>query len=151
MTTAAMLSSSEMLTAPELPLENTSKQDPLGLYCGLLGHLTEQIRETDSLTYRIASWLLIIKILQYLEDHLDLVQPEGLQTHKALMHVCLGYGESLLIEVRSSSITREKDGLTVEELNAHLAWLRDKFVMWHTEMTPSRKASVLSSIFGVEN
>lgn len=149
MNTAAMLSSSEMLTAPELPLDTEPKQDPLGLYCGLLGHLTEQIRETDSLTYRIASWLLIIKILQYLEDHLDLGQPDGLRTHKALIHVCLGYGESLLMETHNSPITREKDGLTVEELNAHLAWLRDKFVMWHTEMTPSRKASVLSSVFGV--
>ena len=56
-------------SAPELPLE-AHQQNPLMLYCGLLEHLTEQIHESGSLTYKIASWLLIIKILQYLEDHL---------------------------------------------------------------------------------
>ena len=138
-------------TAPELPLE-TPRQNPLELYCGLLDHLTEQIRESGSLTYKIASWLLIIKILQYLEDHfMPKEQDSALETHRALIHVCLGYGEMLLLESKQRGITREEDGLTVDELNAHLAWLRDKLIMWHTEMTPTRKASILRGVFGVED
>lgn len=139
-------------TAPELPLE-TPHQNPLELYCGLLDHLTEQIRESGSLIYKIASWLLIIKMLQYLEDHFMPLEQNraALETHRALIHVCLGYGEMLLLEAKHQGITRERDGLTVAELNTHLAWLRDKLVMWHTEMTPTRKTSILRGVFGVES
>jgi hypothetical protein len=136
-------------TAPELPLE-APPQNPLELYCGLLNHLTEQLRDSGSITYKIASWLVIIKILQYLEDH---VGPEssGMITHQSLIHICLGYGEALLGEAKQmGGITREGQGLTMAELTAHLAWLRDKLVMWHTEMTPTRKASILRGVFGVE-
>ena len=144
------MSATAVPTAPELPLE--TRQNPLELYCGLLDHLTEQIRESGSLTYKIASWLLIIKILQYFEDHFMLMEQDNtLKTHRALIHVCLEYGEMLLLEAKQQGITREKHGLTVAELNAHLAWLRDKLVMWHTEMTPPRKASILRGVFGVEN
>jgi len=139
-------------SAPELPLE-APQQNPLALYCGLLEHLTEQIRESGSLTYKIASWLLIIKILQYLEDHLmPIDQDKGLETHRALIHVCLGYGETLLSEAKQcGEISREKHGLTIAELKAHLAWLRDKLVMWHTDMTPTREAAILRGVFGVED
>lgn len=136
---------------PELPLEPAIRQNPLELYCGLLSHLTDQIRDSGSLTYKIASWLLIINILQYLEDHMK-TEDEGMRTHKALIHVSLGYGEALLREsTQRGGITREEHGLSMAELNAHLAWLRDKYVMWHTEMTPVRKASILRGVFGVED
>jgi len=145
------MSSTAVPAAPELPLE-TSQQNSLELYFGLLDHLTEQIRESGSLTYKIASWLVLIKILQYFEDHLmPIGQDSAFKTHRAQIHICLGLGETLLLEAKQEAITREKDGLTVAELNAHLAWLRDKLIMWHTEMTPTRKASILRGVFGVEN
>lgn len=141
------MSATAVPAAPELPLE-TPQQNPLELYFGLLDHLTEQIRESGSLTYKIASWLLIIKILQYLEDH---ITDQGMRLHKSLIHVALGYGEALLLESKQcGGITREKHGLSIDELNAHLTWLRDKYVMWHTEITPTRKASILRGVFGVE-
>ena len=79
------MSATAVPAAPELPLD-TPPQNPLELYCGLLDHLTEQIRESGSLIYKIASWLLIIKMLQYLEDHFMPIERETVQHSKRIAH-----------------------------------------------------------------
>jgi hypothetical protein len=137
--------------AQHLPVEWHQLSELAAFQLELVDDLQHEIGRSGSLAGKIASWLVMLKVLHHFEGFVRRSDSTLMRLHRTLLDVCRNCGEALLLEAQQlGGITREQHGLDEGSLRAHLDWLRDKFTMWHGEMTPARKAEILHGVFGIE-
>jgi hypothetical protein len=143
----------EMLDSPpaaDVPSNSDRLPPPMKMCLDLLQHFGEELKNpSNSLLYKVASWHVLMRMLKWIEKN----GPEDwdeTETHRDLLDVMSFLGLCLLREAKGSDtvLSKESHGTTEAELNANLAWLRDKRNMCHGDVTPARKAAVLNSLFG---
>jgi len=133
------------------PEEIPERLRPALMYMSLLRDFGEEINGPKSLLYKIATWNVLLKVLQWLEENTPIMDSEeGLSTHRDLTEIVISLGITLQREVSAKNVVlcKSDHGTTSEEFHANLAWLRDKLSMWHGDVTPKRKAAVFESLFG---
>ncbi|MGZ5021486.1 MAG: hypothetical protein ACXWFY_02965 [Chthoniobacterales bacterium] len=141
----------------DLPFTDDFAADPKDWIPALLlqADLEKELAEKRlHLLRRLATWLSLITIFRRLEhEKMILSDPTArdYKYHKAMLSFIVGSGEILVLELEShKQIDSTHIGIPFESVTATLQELRYDLRMWHSDMTPERRAEILENVFPVE-
>ena len=145
-------------TAPELPFKESEFEiDPKDWIPALIlqADLEREMAEKRThLLRRLSTWFSLITIFRRLERD-RMVSTEATMRdkkyHRAMMEFLIGSGAVLVLELECH---KQSDpihiGVPFESVIAQVQELRDDLRMWHGDMTATRRAEILSDVFGIK-
>ena len=119
----------------------------------LVEELEQELAEKrNHLLFRITAWCFALKVFKRVEsEKMVLRQPleRDSKYHKAIIAFMRGCGEILLVELDThQEIDPVRVGISFSDLAAMVEELRISEREWYGDMTPERRAEILTDVFG---
>ncbi|MBI4663672.1 MAG: hypothetical protein HY735_33135 [Verrucomicrobia bacterium] len=141
-----------LTAAPQEDLNFSIEQPDWVALKMVLRKIEEDIRQRRKhLLMKLSNWFLAIEMLREFEDnHLfgSSPSPRDAEYHRVFLTQLLGWGEGLLLELKRSDVDPKHIGLVLDDVEACVAYLRDCYGQWYTDLTPQQKADILRECFG---
>ena len=119
----------------------------------LVEELEQELAERRThLLFRITAWYFALKVFKRVENEKTVLRPpteRDSKYHKAMLAFLRGCGEMLLVELGNhQEIDPAQIGIGFADLAAMVEDLKMTEREWYGDMTKSRRAEILTDVFG---